>query len=117
MIIGKKAPGRAPSLLFSVVIGEKKYTERSEGFFFKGLEPWGRPMTKLNTYRTGPDEAGHFGIYGGRFVGKSQDQRPPRPVFDPGTCQQNAVFVGVLWLISLVKKSLAYGSVYFFTLY
>jgi len=25
-------------------------------------------MTKLNTYRAGPDEAGHFGIYGGRFV-------------------------------------------------
>ena len=28
-------------------------------------------MNKLNTYRTGPDEAGHFGIYGGRFVAET----------------------------------------------
>ena len=28
-------------------------------------------MTKLNTYRGGPDEAGHFGIYGGRFVAET----------------------------------------------
>ena len=28
-------------------------------------------MTKLNTYRAGPDEAGHFGIYGGRFVAET----------------------------------------------
>lgn len=27
--------------------------------------------TKLNSYRTGPDEAGHFGIYGGRFVAET----------------------------------------------
>jgi tryptophan synthase beta chain len=25
-------------------------------------------MTELNTFRAGPDEAGHFGIYGGRYV-------------------------------------------------
>ena len=25
----------------------------------------------LNTYRTGPDERGHFGIYGGRFVAET----------------------------------------------
>jgi len=23
---------------------------------------------QLNSFRTGPDERGHFGIYGGRFV-------------------------------------------------
>ncbi len=28
-------------------------------------------MNKLNTYRAGPDEAGHFGIYGGRFVAET----------------------------------------------
>ena len=28
-------------------------------------------MTKLNTYRAGPDETGHFGIYGGRFVAET----------------------------------------------
>ena len=25
----------------------------------------------LNTYRGGPDERGHFGIYGGRFVAET----------------------------------------------
>jgi tryptophan synthase beta chain len=25
----------------------------------------------LNTYRGGPDEGGHFGIYGGRFVAET----------------------------------------------
>jgi tryptophan synthase beta chain len=28
-------------------------------------------MTKLNTYRGGPDEHGHFGIYGGRYVAET----------------------------------------------
>jgi tryptophan synthase beta chain len=28
-------------------------------------------MTKLNTYRTGPDDTGHFGIFGGRFVAET----------------------------------------------
>jgi tryptophan synthase beta chain len=28
-------------------------------------------MNKLNTYRAGPDEAGHYGIYGGRFVAET----------------------------------------------
>jgi tryptophan synthase beta chain len=28
-------------------------------------------MTKLNTYRGGPDERGHFGIYGGRYVAET----------------------------------------------
>jgi tryptophan synthase beta chain len=28
-------------------------------------------MNKLNTYRAGPDEAGHFGIYGGRYVAET----------------------------------------------
>ena len=26
---------------------------------------------KLNSFRTGPDEHGHFGIYGGRFVAET----------------------------------------------
>jgi tryptophan synthase beta chain len=29
------------------------------------------PMTALNTYRSGPDEQGHFGAYGGRFVAET----------------------------------------------
>ena len=28
-------------------------------------------MQPLNSYRTGPDESGHFGIYGGRFVAET----------------------------------------------
>ncbi len=28
-------------------------------------------MTKLNTYRAGPDEAGHFGLFGGRYVAET----------------------------------------------
>src|SRR5689334_20500880 len=28
-------------------------------------------MQKPNTYRAGPDESGHFGIYGGRFVAET----------------------------------------------
>src|SRR3954451_24999943 len=28
-------------------------------------------MSSLNTYRAGPDERGHFGIYGGRFVAET----------------------------------------------
>ncbi|MFN9153623.1 MAG: hypothetical protein ACK5WE_08670, partial [bacterium] len=28
-------------------------------------------MTALNTYRSGPDEQGHFGAYGGRFVAET----------------------------------------------
>src|SRR5262245_54245020 len=27
-----------------------------------------RAMTQVNTYRAGPDDRGHFGLYGGRFV-------------------------------------------------
>ncbi len=28
-------------------------------------------MQQLNTFRSGPDEHGHFGIYGGRFVAET----------------------------------------------
>src|SRR3546814_17707012 len=28
-------------------------------------------METLNTYRGGPDESGHFGIFGGRFVAET----------------------------------------------
>src|SRR3546814_13658593 len=28
-------------------------------------------MAQANTYRAGPDEAGHFGIFGGRFVAET----------------------------------------------
>src|SRR5467141_33360 len=31
----------------------------------------GKTMQTLNTYRSGPDEGGHFGIYGGRFVAET----------------------------------------------
>ncbi|MBM3557346.1 MAG: tryptophan synthase subunit beta, partial [Alphaproteobacteria bacterium] len=29
------------------------------------------PMTKINSYREGPDERGHFGAYGGRYVAET----------------------------------------------
>ena len=32
---------------------------------------------KLNSFRTGPDEHGHFGIYGGRFVAGDADAADP----------------------------------------
>ena len=28
-------------------------------------------MTAINSYRTGPDEKGHFGKFGGRFVAET----------------------------------------------
>jgi tryptophan synthase beta chain len=28
-------------------------------------------MDQVNSYRTGPDERGHFGAYGGRFVAET----------------------------------------------
>ena len=28
-------------------------------------------MTKPNSFRGGPDETGHFGIYGGRYVAET----------------------------------------------
>ncbi|MBM3565388.1 MAG: tryptophan synthase subunit beta, partial [Alphaproteobacteria bacterium] len=28
-------------------------------------------MSKPNTYRAGPDDKGHFGLYGGRFVAET----------------------------------------------
>ena len=28
-------------------------------------------MNQVNSYRTGPDERGHFGAYGGRFVAET----------------------------------------------
>ena len=34
--------------------------------------------TKLNSYRTGPDERGHFGLFGGRFVAETFDAAHPR---------------------------------------
>lgn len=34
-------------------------------------EPLKRPQGGLNTFRAGPDERGHFGIYGGRYVAET----------------------------------------------
>ena len=34
-------------------------------------QPKSRPLPSINTYRAGPDERGHFGIYGGRFVAET----------------------------------------------
>jgi tryptophan synthase beta chain len=33
--------------------------------------PQGRKVNKLNSYRTGPDERGRFGLFGGRFVAET----------------------------------------------
>ena len=29
------------------------------------------PMERINTFRAGPDENGHFGIFGGRYVAET----------------------------------------------
>ena len=29
------------------------------------------PTTTLNSFRTGPDERGHFGLFGGRYVAET----------------------------------------------
>src|SRR5262249_28067050 len=36
-----------------------------------GDEPRAMNTQQLNSFRTGPDEHGHFGIYGGRFVAET----------------------------------------------
>jgi tryptophan synthase beta chain len=35
------------------------------------MAPAVETTVQLNSYRTGPDERGHFGIYGGRFVAET----------------------------------------------
>ena len=35
------------------------------------MAPAVETTVQLNSYRTGPDEKGHFGIYGGRFVAET----------------------------------------------
>ncbi len=40
----------------------------------RSLPPWKKPtsdMSEANTFRSGPDEAGHFGIFGGRYVAET----------------------------------------------
>lgn len=34
---------------------------------------------KANSYRTGPDERGHFGIFGGRYVAETLMPADPGP--------------------------------------
>jgi len=36
-----------------------------------GLGTIAMTVAPLNSFRTGPDERGHFGIYGGRFVAET----------------------------------------------
>src|SRR5271157_1572802 len=35
------------------------------------MSPAAETILQLNSYRTGPDERGHFGLYGGRFVAET----------------------------------------------
>ena len=35
------------------------------------MAPAVETTVQLNSYRTGPDEKGHFGIFGGRFVAET----------------------------------------------
>ena len=35
------------------------------------MAPAAETTLQLNSYRTGPDERGHFGLYGGRFVAET----------------------------------------------
>ncbi len=84
-------------------------------------------MESLNTYRGGPDERGHFGIYGGRFVAetlmplilrveKAWDAAREDPAFDEEFRHYLKHYVGrpsPLFLASRLTAQLGGARVYF----
>ena len=84
-------------------------------------------MNKLNTYRSGPDENGHFGIFGGRYVAetlmplildveKAYDEMKDDPEFREEFRSYLKHYVGrptALFYAERLTKSLAGAKIYF----
>ena len=84
-------------------------------------------MNKLNTYRGGPDEHGHFGIFGGRYVAetlmplildveKAYDEMKDDPEFREEFRSYLKHYVGrptALFYAERLTKSLAGAKIYF----
>ena len=84
-------------------------------------------MNKLNTYRSGPDEHGHFGIFGGRYVAetlmplildveKAYDEMKDDPEFREDFRSYLKHYVGrptALFYAERLTKSLAGAKIYF----
>ena len=84
-------------------------------------------MNKLNTYRSGPDEHGHFGIFGGRYVAetlmplildveKAYDEMKDDPEFREEFKSYLKHYVGrptALFYAERLTKSLAGAKIYF----
>ena len=84
-------------------------------------------MNKLNTYRSGPDEHGHFGIFGGRYVAetlmplildveKAYDEMKDDPEFREEFRSYLKHYVGrptALFYAERLTKNLAGAKIYF----
>ena len=64
-IFAIRANWRLPAAKFALPSRKGRASLPRDGGFGTGT------MAQLNTYRGGPDERGHFGIYGGRFVAET----------------------------------------------
>ena len=66
----ERAPGeKDPDLV-------RRFIQARQGAAPRSRRPWPHERSTaaqppLNSYRTGPDERGHFGLYGGRFVAET----------------------------------------------
>ena len=84
-------------------------------------------MSRINTYRAGPDERGHFGIYGGRFVAETLmplilevERAYARAKSDPGFAAEMAYFLNYyvgrpspLYFAERLTAELAGAKIYF----
>jgi tryptophan synthase beta chain len=84
-------------------------------------------MTALNSFRAGPDERGHFGIFGGRYVAetlmplildveRAYDAAKKDPSFQPELDRYLKDYVGrpsPLWFAERLTKELGGAKVYF----
>ena len=84
-------------------------------------------MAKANSYRTGPDERGHFGIFGGRYVAetlmplileleKAYEDAKADPAFQGEIDQLNAHYTGrpsPLYFAERLTQELGGAKVYF----
>jgi tryptophan synthase beta chain len=84
-------------------------------------------MSRINTYRSGPDERGHFGIYGGRFVAETLmplilevERAYARAKSDPGFAAEMAYFLNYyvgrpspLYFAERLTAELAGAKIYF----
>ncbi|MDQ2103270.1 tryptophan synthase subunit beta [Azospirillum isscasi] len=84
-------------------------------------------MTRPNTYRSGPDERGHFGIYGGRFVAetlmplileveKAYKEAKADPAFEGGIREHLKQYVGrpnPLYYAERLTEKLGGAKIYF----